>query len=204
MCPGLKPRADTAKPTEGAGDVMSGWVPDCPCLGVAIAAPSVGLPKYQPGGLSPGHGPSGMIRRTPTSHPNVGAEPTPARGISRAIPKRRLGPPHSKAGFSLSARRLEPRARTGRLDPLRHRRTPVTPGPYAGETSPSPTEAPGAPSPRHRRWRAAESSGVSSQSPTSPPPVPWRSPRPGGWAWGRSGRRTCSPACSDTAPWPAS
>jgi len=63
-CPGLKPRADTAKPTEGARDAVSGGWPDHHGPDVAIVAPSVGLPTIQPGGLSPGHGPGCRILRT--------------------------------------------------------------------------------------------------------------------------------------------
>jgi len=51
---GSSHRAEKAKPTEGAGDAVSGGVLDRICPGVVIVAPSVGLPTIQPGGFSPG------------------------------------------------------------------------------------------------------------------------------------------------------
>ena len=96
---GSSHRADTAKPTEGAGDAVPAGRPNRVRRDVAITAPSVGLPKYQPGGLSPRHMPRGEAQRRAVSH-------APSQPAS--------------AGFSLSARWLEPRAQATAWDPSRH------------------------------------------------------------------------------------
>src|SRR5690606_23831889 len=52
--PGVNPRADHTKPTEGAGDAAPGGRSNRICLQVVIAAPSVGLPLFSPAALAPG------------------------------------------------------------------------------------------------------------------------------------------------------
>src|SRR5690606_38532769 len=100
--PGVNPRADNTKPTDGAGTADPGRMLDRLHPSVAIVAPSVGLPLFSPVALAPGTPPTGGHRITRVGALRCPSRLQPALVVSPGVTARARADTHTYSRTNLA------------------------------------------------------------------------------------------------------